>query len=500
MGESVKYLSLIVYFFILFLIGWWASKKIKNASDFFAGGKSLGYWVVAFSARASGESAWLLLGLTGMGAIYGMQAMWVVLGEVLGVGIAWFFMAKKFKRLTDEYRSITIPDFLSSHFKTNSKLIRIVSSFTLSIFVIIFVSAQIDATGKAFEAFLGWQYYLGIFIGFLIVVVYITSGGFIAVAWSDLFQGLVMMIGLVALPIVAYFAWSQETGIGETLSQMDPAMLHVRGDGNISKNIWTYIGFGMIGLGFLGSPQIFVRFISIKDNKEIKKGKYVAVVYTILTDAAAVFIGMAGRAYFTDAGIDPEEVLGVKAENVLPMLVENIMPMLVIGFYIAAVLSAIMSTIDSLLVVASSAVARDFYQKILNPSLPDDKMTKISRMATIIMAAIALGLALLVSVISPTRNIFWFSIFGWSGIAATFCPMIILILSWKRYTSYGAIASMITGFASVGLCKFYFAGLDSIGYYFNEMGELFPSFVISIFFGVIVSFVHKSSIQKVETS
>ncbi|MCI5057174.1 MAG: sodium/proline symporter [Flavobacteriales bacterium] len=448
----------------------------------------MGFWVVAFSARASGESAWLLLGLTGMGAMFGMQAMWVVFGEVLGVAVAWLFMAKPFKRLTDQYDSLTIPDFLSSHFKSNGKLLRVVSALTLTIFVTIFVSAQLDATGKAFEDFLNWQYYHGLLLGFCIVLVYITFGGFIAVAWSDFFQGLIMFFGLVALPVIVYFLISKDIDITAKLRNIDPALVSFQGDGNWSKNVWTYLGFSMIGLGFLGSPQIFVRFMSIKSEDEINKGRWVAIVYTIITDAAAVFIGILGRAYFSDNGLDPEAIMGVKAENVLPMLVDEFMPIILIGFYIAAVLSAIMSTIDSLLIVASSAIARDFYQKIYRPDLSEEKMGSISRLSTIGMALLALAIALTVSFIVPERNVFWFSIFGWSGIAATFCPMIILSLFWSGYRSWGAIASMITGFISVGLVKFWWAKIDGeIGFAFAEMGELLPSFLISMTFGVILS-------------
>lgn len=486
--QLVKYCILFGYFAILFFIGWWASRRVKGAKDFFIGGKKLGYWVVAFSARASGESAWLLIGLTGMGAMFGIQAMWVVLGEVLGVGVAWLLMAKRFKALTDKYDSMTIPDYLESHFKKNGKLLRIVAATTLTIFVTIFVSAQLDATGKAFEDFLQWDYYHGLILGFCIVLVYITFGGFVAVAWSDFFQGLVMFFGLVGLPVAVFWMIQSDMDIGAKLNAIDPALLSWKGDGNWSNNIWTYLGFSMIGLGFLGSPQIFVRFMSIKDEAEIKKGRWVAIIYTVITDAAAVFIGMLGRAYFTSEGADPEAILGVKAENVLPMMVDEFMPLLIIGFYIAAVLSAIMSTIDSLLIVASSAVARDFYQKIYKPDLNEKKMGSISRLSTIIMALLALTIALLVSYLVPERNVFWFSIFGWSGIAATFCPMIILSLFWNGYKSWGAIASMLTGFVSVGLVKFWWAEIPGkTGFIFTEMGELLPAFSIAMIFGVILS-------------
>ncbi len=186
---TIKLFILVLYFGVLFFIGWWSSKKIKDIKDYYVGGKKLGYWVVAFSTRATGESAWLLLGLTGLGAIVGISAFWVVIGEVIGVSLAWIFMAKKFKRITDKFNSITIPDYLVSRFNSKTNNLRILSSIFLSFFIIIYVSAQIDATGSAFEAFLNWNYFVGAIVGYGIVLLYIVFGGFVAVAWSDLIQG-----------------------------------------------------------------------------------------------------------------------------------------------------------------------------------------------------------------------------------------------------------------------------------------------------------------------
>lgn len=444
--------------------------------------------MVAFSARATGESAWLLLGLTGLGAMVGVSAFWVVLGEVIGVTVSWFFMAEKFKKFTDKYNSITIPDYLVSRFKPKTNTLRIIAATALSLFVIIYVSAQIDATGTAFESFLGWNYYTGAIVGFLIVLTYIFSGGFVAVAWSDLFQGLIMLIGLVGLPIVAYFSISSDVSISQELTKLDPSFLNIWGEGGFTTiNLFTILGFVFIGLGFMGSPQLFVRFMSIKSVSEIKKGRWVAIVFTILTDSCAVLIGIFGRYLLTSIDANPEDILGNGAQNVLPLLVEKIMPLTLIGLYIAAVLSAIMSTIDSLLVVASSAISRDFYQQIYKPKKTETELARISRLITLSLAVFALIIAMIVAVTAPGRTIFWFVIFGWSGIAATFCPTIILSLFWKKFNTNGAIASMITGFLSVPIFKFGFTAIDGVGIYFDKLGELGPSFILAIIVGVIVS-------------
>lgn len=480
----VKIIALSLYVLILFLIGYVASKRIKNISDFYVGGKKIGYWAVAFSARATGESGWILIGLTGMGALAGLSAYWVVVGEVLGVAISWLFMAKPFKRLTDKYDSVTVPDYLESHFNTKTHWLRGISATVLSIFVVIYVSSQIDATGIAFESMLGMNYFQGAILGFLIVLVYIFIGGFVAVVWSDLFQGFLMFLGLVALPIVAWLSIDMDGGVLQELNQIDPALTSIwGGQRDLWLNVATILGFAAIGLGFLGSPQVYVRFMSIKNEAEITKGSRVAILFTLLTDFAAVSIGVLARIFFTDAGQDPEVIFGIGGADVLGMMTEHFLPLVLTAIYVAIILSAIMSTIDSLLVMASSAIVRDFYQKIMRPDLSNSQLTKTSRWVTLIIAFLALGLAMVIALVAPERQVFWVIIFGWSGIAATFCPVIILSLFWKAYSEPGAIASMISGFLSVVLVKFVLQASPVWGKYFEKIDVLLPSFLIALAFG-----------------
>jgi sodium/proline symporter len=480
----LKLIILSLYFLILLGIGFFASKRVSNISDYYVGGKKLGYWIAALSARSTGESGWLLIGVTGMGAMMGVSALWIVVGEVVGVWVSWQYMAKKFKRMTDEYDSITIPDFLVSHFKSTTHTIRIVAATALSLFVVIYVSAQIDITGKTFESFLGFDYYTGIAIGFGIVVMYIFSGGFLAVAWSDFFQGSLMFVGLLLLPVVAYFSLSGDVSIIEGLRSIDPWLLDIWGPGGLTlMNFVAVLGLLSIGIGFMGSPQVYVRFIAIKNEAEIEKGKWVALFYTLLTDTSAVAIGILGRYMLTEAGENPEMILGNAAENVLALVLGQVMPTLIIGIYIAAVLSAVMSTVDSLLVVASSAVTRDFYQQILHPGIDEKKLMGLSKKVTLILAILSLGVALAVSVLSPTRTVFWFVIFGWSGIAATFCPVIILSIFWKDYTEKGAIATMVTGFLCIPFFKFAVPNISTLEPYINKLDVMLPSVLLAMLAG-----------------
>ncbi|MFK8039451.1 MAG: sodium/proline symporter [Crocinitomicaceae bacterium] len=484
----MKIAVLSAYVGVLFLIGILASRRVKSMSDYYVGGKNMGFWAVAFSARATGESGWLLIGLTGMGAIAGYSGYWVVAGELLGVFISWQFMAKRFKKRSDSFGAITIPDYLQSHFKSSTNTLRIIAASVLVVFVVIYVASQMDVTGIAFESMLDIDYRIGALIGFLIVLVYIFIGGFVAAVWSDMFQGILMFFGLVLLPVVVWFSMDHGAGVTEGLNAIDPTLTQVMGRSTDGwMNLFTILGFSMIGLGFLGSPQVYVRFMSIKNESEIVKGKWVALLFTLLTDAAAVTIGILARIYFTTEGQDPDAVLGTGGENVLSMITHEFLPTILVAIFIAIVLSAIMSTIDSLLILASSAITRDFYQKIFRPDLRDEDLTKFSRIVTVIMALAALGIAILLYNLYPDRQVFWIMIFGWSGIAATFCPVIILSLFWKGYSEKGAIASMITGFTSVILFKFVFSNIDGLGDYMKELDVLAPSFALAMIVGYIVS-------------
>lgn len=484
----IKLIAVVLYLLVLLLIGVVASRRMHGVKDYFAAGKGLGFWSVAFSSRATGESAWLLLGLTGMGAAVGAKAFWVVVGEVLGVAGAWLLMCRRFHRLTSRYDSITIPDYLEDRFRDDGHKLRIVSALALVVFVTIYVSAQIDATGQAFEDFLGWNYFTGIGVGFAVVLTYIMAGGFLAVVWSDVFQGSLMFAGLVGLPIVGLVLLGGPGEMSTRLNAIDPGLMSLAGpDGWSVATVLSIVSLALIGLGFLGSPQIFVRFLALKDEREISKGAAVAIGFTVLSDAGAVMIGMVGRALLTQPGDDVFAVLGQGAEGVLPLLVDFALPLLLVGLFVAIVLSAIMSTVDSLLVLAGSAVVRDVHQKVRNPQLADEDLVPISRKATFVLAFAALTISLSVAFLVPDRTVFWFVIFGWSGISATFCPTMILSLFWSKMTARGALAAMIVGFVSVPAFKFGAPHLPVVGEFFTHLEELPPAFLLSGLAAVIVS-------------
>lgn len=513
----MKLIAIVLYTGILLLIGYLASKKMHDIRDYFASGKRLGFINVAFSSRATGESAWLLLGLTGMGFAVGVQAFWIVVGEIIGVGGAWLFMAKRFKRMTDRYDSITVPDYLESRFRDSGHWLRLIAAGALVVFVPIYAAAQVHAAGGAFFDFLGWNHYLGAAFGFAIVLLYITQGGFTAVVWSDVFQGSLMLLGLVVLPIVALLEIGGVTNTLDTIRSINPDLLALHGPGAFTEggdqipgegawnasSIYATLGFMAIGIGFLGSPQVFVRFISIKSEKEINKGTLVAISWTTLALSGAVCIGILGRALFLPADIAPGSPTVEGAQDgILPHMAEVLMPAFFTGLFIAMVLSAIMSTIDSLLVVASSAAVRDYWQKTRHPDMDDERLVSTSRKLTVILALIAFGLGMGILLYDKEQGIFWTIIFGWSGIAATFCPTMILSLFWSKLTSTGAKCSMLAGFLSVPFFKFaapaIFHAISKEEYaaYLEKLDVLLPSFIIGFAVAIVVSLFDKKGQAK----
>jgi len=494
-----KSTAVFIYCGILLLIGNLASRRMHNIRDYYAGGKQLGFINVAFSARATGESAWLLLGVTGTGFAIGLQGLWIGVGELIGVGIAWLWMAKPFKRLTDQYDSVTVPDYLESHFHDTSHGLRLIAAGALVVFVPIYAGSQVFATGKAFNAFLDIDHYLGATIGFLVVMLYITKGGFIAVVWPDVFQGLLMVCGLVLLPLVGLLELGGLTNLFDTLSVDYPGHLTLTGgQGWTTLVIVQTLGFLAIGIGFLGSPQVFVRFISIRDEDQINKGALVAMLWTFCADVGAVMLGMTGRALFTDAE------LGFDPDNVLPVMSQALLLPFFAGVYIAMVLSAIMSTIDSLLVVASSSAVRDYWQKTRHPDMSDELLMSLSHKLTLVLALLSFGIGIGILAYDMENGIFWVVIFGWSGIAATFCPVIILSLCWRKLTALGAKCAMVTGFLATIVFKFavpplfVVTGWDNGVTYLNALDVLLPAFVVSALVGTVVSLSDQEGQRRLE--
>ena len=360
---------LIVYLGILSALAVWSRRETHTLSGFYLAGKKLPYWVVAFSTNATGESGWLLLGLSGMGYAVGAQAYWVVVGQMIGIGLSWGLVSRKLKKLGDETDSITVPDVLAAKFQDKWHLIRGVAVLIILVMVTTYVTAQMVASGKAFSSFLGMDYKTGVIVGAVFIIGYTFVGGYKAVSYTDVVQGVLMLLGLIAVPAAAIIASGGWGEVKLSLSQQDPALLDMFAFAG--KPAWIGIAsFVAIGLPFIGVPQLLIRYMSARDDMEIRKARIVSLVVLFIFAAGAVTAGVAGRALYPGLE-DPE--------TIFPVISNNLFPPIIAGMLLVVVLSAIMSTVDSLLLLASSSVVRDTYQKIMGSDESDARLASYGK-------------------------------------------------------------------------------------------------------------------------
>ena len=466
---STTIISVLVgYLLILLGIGFWGSKESGDLKGYYVAGKRLPAWVIAFSSNATGESAWLLLGLTGMGYAIGVHAFWVIFGEVLGVASAWVWVARPFKEYTDRFDSITVPDYLTDRFRDTSHVFRWISALIILSMVMAYTAAQLTGSGKAFDSFLGTGYTEGVWIGLGIVLFYTTVGGFKAVAYSDFLQGVLMLGCLLTLPFVGIAAAGGWSEMIAGLEAADPALLRPMGQYGIGPaGIASAVGFVAIGFAFLGSPQLLTRFMAARDQKQIIEGGFWAVLCVIGFDVGAVLGGMSGRTLFPGLA-DPE--------TILPEMSAALFPEFFTGVFLVVVLAAIMSTVDSLLLLASSVVVRDILQKAMGIEASERTLSNLARAVTVVIGAVGLLVAL-----TEPRAIFYFVLFAWSGIACAFTPVVICSLFWKRTTKPGAVAGMIGGFVVTVVWTIWFKER------FFDLYEMVPGFIVGFACTIVVS-------------
>ncbi len=430
---STTVLVLLAYLVVLIALAIWSRGETHSLQGYFLAGKKLPFWVVAFSANATGESGWLLLGLTGMGYAVGAQAYWVVVGEIIGLTASWGLISRKLKKLGDETDSITIPDVLSAKFDDKMHLIRGIAVVIILVMVTTYVTAQMVASGKALSGFVGWDYRTGVIVGAAIIIGYTFVGGYKAVAYTDVVQGVMMLLGLILVPAAAIYASDGWGGVVGSLEQQDPNLLDmfaVTADG-ISG--WVVIvSFMAIGLPFLGVPQMLVRYMSARDDGEVRKARVLSIAVMIVYLGGAVTLGIAGRALFPGLE-DPE--------SIFPTISSNLFPPLISGLLLIVVLSAIMSTVDSLLLLSSSAIVRDTMQKIFGSDKSDRQLATYGKFVTVIIGVIGVAFA-----VPEAQFIFWFVLFAWSGLGAAFGPALLGLLYYKKITREGIIAGMLGGF------------------------------------------------------
>jgi len=459
---------LIIYLGMLAAFAIWSRHETSTLSGFYLAGKKLPYWVVAFSTNATGESGWLLLGLTGMGYAIGAQAYWVVVGEILGISLSWIFVSRRLKRLSDDVDAITVPDVLAAKFDDSWHLIRVIAVVIILTMVTAYMTAQMVASGKALSSFLGMDYATGVAIGGVIIIGYTFVGGYKAVSYTDVLQGVLMLVGLILVPAAAIYAAGGWDSVTSNLIAQDPKLVSMfsLADGGIRGWV-AIVSFVAIGLPFLGVPQLLVRYMSARDDGELKKARVVSISVGLIFGIGAVTAGIAGRALFPGLE-DPE--------TIFPTISSQLFPPLVSGVLLVIVLAAIMSTADSLLLLASSAIVRDTLQIIIGSKKSDHELAGYGKIVTILVGIIAIAVA-----IPEAKFIFWFVLFAWSGLGAAFGPVIICLLYYKKTSRQGVIAGMLSGFLTSIIWVFAFKDLS------YELYEAVPGFIVGMIVTLVVS-------------
>ncbi|MBT3180323.1 MAG: sodium/proline symporter [Candidatus Marinimicrobia bacterium] len=434
----------ILYLTLLLGVGIWTFKFNKTQEDYFLAGRNLGPWVTAFSERASGESAWLLLALPGAAITIGLGESWTVLGTIFGIIASWFLIAEKLREETEKYDALTIPEYLHRRFNDTSNIIRLFSAIIIAFFFMFYVSAQFHASGKVLNSLFDLNPIIGISIGAAIIIIYTLMGGFYAVAWTDLLQGILMIGTLVILPIAGYLELSDS---GKTISDGLASAKDIFNNNNDSffmgksgiAALASVLGGLSWGLGYLGQPHLVIRYMAIRSPKDVKVARRIAIAWAIPGITGAFFVGIVALLYF-----GPEYFLTVDPEQAMPLLASKLLHPVLAGLFISGAVAAMMSTADSQLLVSTSAVTEDFYHQYLGKELSDQQIVKLSRIMIVVLGLAAFAIAIFSEI--QGNKIFGVVSYAWSGLGSAFGPALVLTLWWKKTTRKGIISGLVVGF------------------------------------------------------
>ena len=444
----MELISAIFVLYLIFLlgIGFWTFRLTKTQEDYLLAGRKLGPWVTAFSERASGESAWLLLALPGAAITIGMGEIWSVFGIIIGIISSWYIIAKKLRLETEKYNALTIPEYLHRKYNDKSNIIRLFSSLIIAFFFLFYVSAQFHASGKVLNSLFNISPVVGISLGAIIIISYTLLGGFFAVAWTDLIQGILMIGTLVILPITGFIhIINSNKSIVAGLIEADSIFQNnnlsfVSGAYGLDA-LFVVLGGLSWGLGYLGQPHLVIRYMAIRSIKEVDKARKIAILWAIPGVMGAFMVGIVALVYF-----GPNYFLLNDPEKAMPILASNILHPVIAGLFISGAVAAMMSTADSQLLVSTSAVTEDFFHQYLNFDLSEKRLLQLSRLVIIILGILAYGIAIYSE--STGKNIFSVVSYAWSGLGSAFGPVLVMSLWWNQTSREGVVAGLITGFST----------------------------------------------------
>ena len=471
-----KLLAFVLYLGIMIYVGLKNASKNNSSADFFLGGRKVGPWVTALSAEASDSSAWLLMGLPGLCYLGGIQeSVWTAVGLIIGTYLSWLFVAKPLRKCSIAFGdSITIPEFLSNRFKDKTHLLSIVSVIFIVLFFTIYTASGFVACAKLFNSVFGLNYHAGLAIGLVVILCYTITGGYTAVCTTDFIQGSLIFVAFVISTIIVIFS------IGSGNSPVSVSDVFNNFQTLAGTELQSFNGMGIVsalawGLGYFGMPHIIVRFMGIRSNSEIGKARRIGIVWMVISYIGAILIGTLGTVYLKKYGITLDSV---SAETVFSATMQNMYPAFIAGIFLCAILAASMSTADSQLLAASSAVSQDIFKGLIKKDAEEKDVLNVSRFTVFLIALIALFMSL-----NPNSSIFSLVSFAWSGFGGTFGPLVLLALYWKRTTAAGAIAGLVCGGIVDVIWHYIPASVAPIfGLY-----EIVPAFLACLVVTVIVS-------------
>ncbi len=491
--------TIIVYLLGMLTIGILYSRKTKNVSDFYLGGRKLGPLVAAMSAEASDMSSWLLMGLPGVAYLTGgAEAGWTAIGLAIGTYLNWLIVAKRLRIYTQKTNSLTIPEFFSNRYHDSNNLLKCIAAVIILVFFVPYTASGFSACGKLFETLFNWDYHTAMIFSAIVIIAYTCSGGFLAASFTDLIQSIVMTFALISIVL---FGVSHAGGFDNVIDNAKSiagyfslSNIHnVTTNGADQYSLLTIASLLAWGLGYFGMPHVLLRFMATEDQNKIKTSRRIATIWVIISMAIAIFIGFIGNALTANGTI--EALDGTNSERIIIKIAmfmseNHILLAIIAGLVFAGILACTMSTSDSQLLAASSSMSEDLLKGVFKIKMSEKVSMLVARAVLLVIAVLGVVLAW-----NPDSSVFRVVSFAWAGFGATFGPVMLTALFWKRSNKWGALAGMIVGGVMVFVWKF---GISKLGGAFG-IYELLPAFVLATITIIVVSLITKAPDKDVIT-
>ncbi len=469
----------ILYIVVLIIIVTYSARRSKTNSDFVLGGKKISGFSLALSERATGESAWLLLGLTGHAYAEGMAAIWIALGCVTGILFLWTFLAEPLQKLTAKTGALTVPGLFSGKFQGTSRSFGILSSIIIIFFFILYIAAQFSGAGKIFNDTFKIDPLWGMVIGSALVTLYTMLGGFITVVATDAFQAVLMVVTCVFLPIIALgIAATYNINIAETITQANYT-IPLNADTVKQATGGLLILNGMSwAFGYTGQPQLLSRMMAMRNKKETRQSRWVAVAWTLLAYIGAFMIGIIGYKLVQAGALgEAASVVANDSEKIMPIMVMTLLNPILAGILLSGAVSAMMSTASSQLMVVSSSMTEDFYQQVTKKQIKEKRMLSLNKIITLGVGLLGFFMAIIME-----DTVYGLVSYAWSGIGASFGPAVVLLLFWKKFSRAGVYASLVTGTLTAIIWKTFLVAPTGIS---ERLSSYLLAFVMAVVFSLI---------------